>query len=180
MKITTIFIAAGAALLLAGCQTAKPLSPEQQAKQDEYNRENDRVAKADCGLVDLLNQRRTKVDEKPLHAPDCAYMRRNNTLVGFDGRPTPLPNFAFNGIPVPIGGVVALAQAAEKATNEERAKKAQIPAHLKSEDGAIVYRKMILRGFKESEVAAVADSGAFSHAAVATGRGRQYLASAAR
>ena len=180
MKITTIFIAAGAALLLAGCQTTKPLSPEQQAKQDEYNRENDRVAKADCELVDLLNQRRTKVDEKPSHAPDCAYMRRNNTLVGFDGRPTPLPNFAFNGIPVPIGGVVALAQAAEKATNEERAKKAQIPAHLKSEDGAIVYRKMILRGFKEAEVAAVADNAAFSHAAVATGRGRQYLASGAR
>lgn len=180
MKIRTIVIVAGAALLLAGCQTTKPLSPAEQAKRDEYDRENDRIAKADCALVDLLNQRRTKTEEPPLRAPDCAYMRKNNTLVGFDGRPTPLPNFAFNGIPVPIGGVVALAQAAEKATNEERAKKAQIPAHLKSEDGAIVYRKMVLRGFKEAEVAAVAGTTVFSQAAAATGRGQQYLASGTR
>lgn len=180
MNIKTIIVAAGMALVLTGCQSAPKLSPEEQAKQDEYNRENDRVAKADCVLVDLLNQRRTKVEEKPLYARDCAYLRKKNTLVGYDGRPTQLPNFAFNGIPIPVGGVVALAQAAEKATNQERAKKAQIPAHLKSEDDAIVFRKMILRGYKEDEVAALATTAAFSSAVAATSRGRQYLASGAR
>lgn len=177
MKMNRIVLVAGMALALAGCQSTKPLSPQEQARQDEYNRENDRVAKADCVLVELLNQRRVKAQEKPLMARDCAYLRKKDTLVGFDGKPTQLPNFAFNGIPVPIGGVVALAQAAEKANNEDRARKAQIPAALKSPDAAIVFRKMILRGYKEAEVAAVADTAAFAGSVAATGRGRQYLAS---
>lgn len=179
MKISMIAIIGCVGLAVAGCQSTKPLSPEQQARQAEYDRENDRVAKADCALVEVINQRRTQAKAKPLHAPDCAYLRKKDTLVGYNGNAVRLPNFAFNGIPIPIGAVVALGQAAEKAGNQERARKAQVPATLKSEDGAIVFRKMVMRGYKEDEVAAVANTAAFSGAVAATARGRRYLASGA-
>lgn len=177
MKIKAIVLVTGLALALAGCQTTKPLTPEEQARQDEYNRENDRVAKADCVLVEELNQRRVKAKGKPLTARDCAYLRKKDTLVGFDGSGPRVPNVAINGMLLPVGSVIALAQAAEKATNEKRAKEAKVPAAVKSDDGAVVYRKMLLRGYKEDEVTAVSGTAAFANAATATGRGRQYLAS---
>lgn len=52
MKFRTVIIAPLAFPLLASCQAEKRLSPEEQARQEAYTCESDRVARVDCALVD--------------------------------------------------------------------------------------------------------------------------------
>ncbi|MBW9074672.1 hypothetical protein [Agrobacterium deltaense] len=144
---------------LVGCQGAAP-SAEQAARREKIEQANLRNAQAFCTMIDEANRLTIAHRQMPPENDDCAYFRRNGTLVGY----SPAVRNQYTGFFDNLRDVAAYG----------RAQKAALPVSVKNDpDASDIYRKLLIRGFDEEIAGEVSRSRAFLEAAIAFRHARQ-------
>lgn len=146
-------------MVLAGCQTAPP-SAEQMAHRAKIEQADLRNAQAFCLMIDEANRsmiaRRQMVPEND----DCAYFKRNGTLVGY----SPAVRNQYTGFFDNLRDI----------SNYSQAQKVKLPASISNDrDASELYRKLLIRGFDEETVGIVSGSQVFVRAVAAFRDARQ-------
>lgn len=145
--------------LLAGCQSAAP-SAEQAARREKIEQADLHNAQTFCAMIDEANQ--TTIARRQLvpDNEDCAYFRRNGTLVGY----SPEERNQYTGFFDNLRDISAYS----------RAQKAKLPASVSgSREASEIYRKLLVRGFDEETAGTVSRSKAFAAAVSAFRQARQ-------
>ncbi|MCZ7447864.1 hypothetical protein O8B93_09750 [Agrobacterium rhizogenes] len=144
---------------IVGCQGTAP-SAEQAARREKIEQANLRNAQAFCAMIDEANRVTSARRQMLPENDDCAYFRRNGTLVGY----SPAVRNQYTGFFDNLRDVAAYG----------RAHKAALPASVKNDrDASDIYRKLLVRGFDEDIAGEVSRSRAFLEAVTAFRHARQ-------